>query len=206
MFGKHQNIRPSYLAIGILGVLLQNLYNRTLMQNCQVTENNNLEITASKSSSKNDFDFYDGKWIIKNRRLKDRLCNSDEWIEFEAKQEMNIIMLGFGNTDNFVATFNGEPFEGRTIRLFDPNTKLWSMYWTDSSNPILQPPTVGSFEGGVGKFYCKDTFQGQDIIVEFLWDKTDPFNPIWSQAFSTDKGQTWETNWYMYMSKDISGS
>lgn len=172
------------------------------MQNCKITKDGALELTPSSASSKEDFNFYEGSWIIKNRRLKNRLCGSDEWIEFEAKQEMKIILLGLGNTDNFVAEFNREPFEGRTVRLYDPKTRLWSMYWTDSSNPILQPPTVGSFEGPNGKFYCKDTFEGQDIIVEFLWDKTDPENPIWSQAFSTDKGDTWETNWYMYMRRD----
>jgi len=170
------------------------------MQNCKVI-NQDLEIIPSNGSSKNDFDFYEGKWKIRNRRLSKRLCNNNEWVEFEADQEMKIILLGFGNTDNFIAEFGGKPFEGRTIRLFDPETKLWSMYWTDSSNPKLQPPTVGSFEGDVGKFYCKDVFEGKDIIVEFLWDKTDPVNPIWSQAFSADRGMSWETNWYMYMSR-----
>ena len=171
------------------------------MQNCEISKSGGLKITASVTSSKNDFDFYEGSWVIKNRKLKNRLCNSDEWIEFDAKQEMKIILLGFGNTDNFIANFDGEPFEGRTIRLYDPKTKLWSMHWTDSSNPILQPPTVGSFEGDIGKYYCLDTFEGQDIIVEFLWNKTDPENPVWSQAFSNDQGKSWETNWYMYMKR-----
>ena len=171
------------------------------MQNCKINNNDLLEITPSASSSKHDFDFFEGQWTIRNRRLKDRLCDCDEWIEFEAQQEMEVLLLGFGNTDNFIATLNGEPFEGRTIRLFDPKTKLWSMYWTDSSNPVLQPPTVGSFEGAIGKFYCKDRFQDQDIIIEFVWDKSDVENPIWSQAFSADEGRTWETNWYMYMSR-----
>jgi len=171
------------------------------MQNCSIEKNESLKITPSSTSSKDDFNFYEGNWTINNRRLKKRLCNSDDWVEFKANQEMKIIMLGFGNTDNFITNLDGKPFEGRTIRLFNPNTKLWSMYWTDSNNPILQPPTVGSFEGDIGKFYCKDTFDGQNIIVEFLWDKTDPKNPIWSQGFSNDKGKTWETNWYMYMKK-----
>jgi len=171
------------------------------MQHCKIDKNGKLEITHSSTSSKNDFDFYQGKWSIKNRRLKKRLSNSNDWIEFSAEQEMNIILFGLGNTDNFIATFNDQPFEGRTIRLFNPKTRLWSMYWTDSTNPTLQPPTVGSFENGIGKFYCLDTFEGQDIIVEFLWDKTDPENPIWSQAFSNDNGVTWETNWYMYMKR-----
>ncbi len=171
------------------------------MQNCKLTENNILEITPSKESSKHDFDFYEGSWKIHNRRLKKRLCNSDEWVEFEALQEMKIILLGLGNTDNFVTEFDGQPFEGRTIRLFNQKTKLWSMYWTDNISTILQQPTVGSFENGIGKFYCKDTFKDQEIIVEFEWDKTDVDNPVWSQAFSIDKGVSWETNWYMYMTK-----
>jgi len=169
------------------------------MQNCKLTEKGTLDIRASKDSSKDDFNFYEGKWLIKNRKLKERLCHSDEWIEFDAEQEMQIILLGLGNTDNFLAEFDGQSFEGRTIRLFNPETKLWSMYWTDSSNPILQPPTVGSFEERIGKFYCLDVFNGIEIIVEFIWDKTDPENPIWSQAFSADKGLSWETNWYMHM-------
>jgi len=169
------------------------------MQNCKVNQDGTLEITPSAESSNHDFDFYEGSWGIRNRKLKDRLCNSDEWIEFNAKQDMQIILLGLGNTDNFITEFDGEPVEGRTIRGFNPKTKLWSMYWIDSASTVLQPPTVGSFENGIGKFYCKDQFQGKEIIVEFLWDKTDPENPIWSQAFSIDRGESWETNWYMYM-------
>jgi len=119
------------------------------MQNCKLIENGTLKITPSQESSQSDFDFYAGHWNIRNKRLKDRLCNSDEWVEFDAKQEMQIILRGYGNTDNFIAEFDGKPFEGRTIRLYDPKTRLWSMYWTDNFNPILQPPTVGSFEGYV---------------------------------------------------------
>ena len=171
------------------------------MQNCKLNLQKKLLITASAKSSKHDFDFYKGTWKIKNRKLKERLKNTNEWIEFEADQEMQIILLGFGNTDNFNAEFGGIPFEGRTIRIFNKTSKLWSMYWTDSNSTTLQAPTVGSFEGPIGKFYCKDTFEGQNILVEFLWDKTDLDNPIWSQAFSVDEGKTWETNWYMHMSR-----
>lgn len=171
------------------------------MQNCKINTKGTLEITASTESSKHDFDFYEGKWKIRNRRLKERLSDCKEWTEFEADQEMKIILQGIGNTDDFLTEFNGKSFEGRTIRLFNPQTRLWSMYWTDSNSGILQAPTVGSFENGIGKFYCKDKFEDQEIIVEFLWDKTDIEKPIWSQAFSIDKGKTWEVNWYMYMSK-----
>ncbi len=53
----------------------------------------------------------------------------------------------------------------------------------------------------IGYFFAKDIFQQKEIVIAFCWDATDSNNPIWSQAFSEDKGKTWEWNWYMYMSK-----
>lgn len=171
------------------------------MQDFSFSRDGNLVVTPSETSSQHDFDFYAGKWTIRNRKLNHRLSNSDEWTEFEALQEMELILNGLGNTDNFLASFDGEPFEGRTLRLFNPETRLWSMYWADSNSAVLQPPTVGSFDGDIGRFYAKDSFEGREILVVFKWDKTEPTNPVWSQAFSTDRGETWEWNWFMYSSR-----
>lgn len=157
-----------------------------------------LEIHPSKNSSQNDFDFLVGEWRIHNRKLNTRLNNSTEWTEFEAIGEMHKILLGLGNTDSFKANFDGKPFEGMSLRLFNPATKLWSIFWADSNFGKLDPPVVGSFEDKIGTFFTKDTFNGKAILVKFQWDKTDPDHPIWSQAFSADRGATWEWNWYMY--------
>jgi hypothetical protein len=103
--------------------------------------------------------------------------------------------------NKFSATFDEQLFEGIAIRLFNPKTKLWSIYWADSNEVTFDPPMVGSFDGNIGKLYCKDKFNGKDIIVLFHWDKSDLDNPIWSQAFSIDNGKNWEWNWYMYASR-----
>lgn len=158
-------------------------------------------ITASPDSSKHDFDFYEGEWKLHNRKLKSRLDNCSEWVEFESTQEMYRVLNGIGNIDNYLATFDGVPFEGMTIRLFNPKTRLWSIYWADSNEGRLDPPVVGSFENSIGHFFTKDVFNGIDILVVFRWDCEDKENPIWSQAFSADNGKTWEWNWYMYFSK-----
>lgn len=160
-----------------------------------------LVITATETSSKHDFDFFEGKWLLKNKKLKSRLNNCTDWIEFESTQEMYRVLNGIGNIDNFLATFDGEPFEGMTVRLFNPKTKLWSIYWADSNEGKLDPPVLGSFENNVGHFITKDTFNGKQILVLFRWDARDKNNPIWSQAFSEDNGINWEWNWYMFMSK-----
>ncbi|AFD08642.1 hypothetical protein [Solitalea canadensis] len=163
--------------------------------------NGDLVIVASTTSSKDDFDFFQGKWSLKNRKLKSRLDNCNEWEEFESTQEMYKILNGIGNIDNFLATFDGQPFEGMSMRLFNPKTKLWSIYWADSTTGKLDPPVLGSFEDKVAHFFTKDTFNGKEILVVFRWDARNKQNPVWSQAFSDDNGDSWEWNWYMYFSK-----
>jgi hypothetical protein len=164
-------------------------------------ESGEIFISPSPTSSKDDFDFFAGKWKLRNRKLVSRLCDCREWIEFESTQEMYKVLNGLGNIDNFLADFNGQPFEGMTLRLFNPKTRLWNIYWADSNEGRLDPPVTGSFENQVGHFFTKDTFNGKDVIVLFRWDARDKNNPVWSQAMTEDKGETWEWNWYMYMTR-----
>ena len=140
-----------------------------------------LVITATETSSKHDFDFFEGKWQLKNKKLKSRLNNCTDWIEFDSTQEMYRVLNGIGNIDNFLATFDSEPFEGMTVRLFNPKTKLWSIYWADSNEGKLDPPVLGSFENNVGHFITKDTFNGTQILVIFRWDAREKNNPVWTE-------------------------
>jgi hypothetical protein len=171
------------------------------MHNFNINEADELIISPAISSSSSDFDFYFGKWNIKNKKLKTRLVDSEEWIEFDAIEEASPLLRGFGNMNRFVTSLDGKPFEGMAVRLFNPQTKLWSIYWADSNVVSFDPPQVGSFDGDIGKFYAWDVFNGQQVLVLFQWDKSDPDYPVWSQAFSTDRGKTWEWNWYMYASR-----
>ncbi len=155
----------------------------------------------STGSSARDFDFLQGLWKIRNRKLKTRFTNADDWYEFDATGEMRTILHGLGNTDSFLATPEGRPLEAITLRLFNPVTRLWSIYWADSAHGTLDPPVIGSFANNMGMFTGSDTMNGKDILLKFNWDKSDPSNPVWSQAFSEDDGKSWEWNWYMYFSK-----
>lgn len=33
------------------------------------------------------------------------------------------------------------------------------------------------------------------MVVVFRWDFRDKSHPVWSRAFSADKGKSWEWNW-----------
>jgi len=158
-----------------------------------------LTVTPSANSSASDFDFLFGeRFKIRNRKLNSRLTGCDTWTEFDAAGEAFPILNGLGNFDRFYAELVGKKFEGLTVRLFDPVTRLWSIYWADSDTGTLDVPTVGSFDGDLGRFYTRDTHAGKSVICQFLWDKSSPDRPVWSQAFSADEGETWEWNWYMH--------
>ena len=171
------------------------------MKNCAISWDGTLAISASESSSKHDFDFLVGGWKIRNRKLKAPLTGSDEWDEFDATQNLRQILHGAGNFDIFTTEFDGKPFEGFTLRLFDPKTRLWTIYWADSDGVKLDGGKVGSFDGDTGEFFALDSLAGKNVIVKFLWDKRNPEAPVWSAALSIDEGRTWEWNWYAYFSR-----
>jgi len=159
-----------------------------------------LDITASATSSNNDFDFLAGKWKMYHRRLNKRFENCHDWTEFVSWDENEPILSGKGNVDTYRTTempgMEGQAFEGFTLRTFDPVLRLWSLYWVASNRGVLNPPVVGSFENNIGHFFTKDSYNRKRIIVLFRWDVRNKERPIWSQAFSADDGKTWEWNWY----------
>lgn len=145
-----------------------------------------------------DFDFLHGHWLVRNRRLRERLVGCNDWDAFEGVQVCRPILGGFGNEDELVTDAFGERrFIGMTIRLFDPRAREWSIYWVDNRSVQLQPPVRGRFDGGVGTFHGRDAHRGTPVLARFVWTVASPDRARWEQAFSTDEGATWETNWIM---------
>src|SRR5213078_3907051 len=109
-----------------------------------------LAIKASATSSPSDFDFLVGKWKMHNRHLNKRLENCKDWTEFDSSSVNSKILAGTADVDTYSTTqFSGQEgklFEGLTLRLFDPKTRLWSLYWIASNTGKIDPPVVGSFD------------------------------------------------------------
>ncbi|MDX1388252.1 MAG: hypothetical protein R3344_03630 [Acidobacteriota bacterium] len=158
-------------------------------------------MTASEKPSlppgARDFDFLLGDWKIHNRRLTERLVGADTWDEFEATLSVRSILGGLGNVDEFRANWNGKEVEASTLRVFNPSTAEWSLYWVDNLTAVVQPPVVGRFREGRGEFFAHDTHDGIAVLVRFIWSGISRMSAKWEQAFSTDEGKSWETNWTM---------
>ncbi|MGI8856737.1 MAG: hypothetical protein ACR2JW_13390 [Thermomicrobiales bacterium] len=144
-----------------------------------------------------DFDFLFGSWHVVNERLTSRLTNADEWERFEAIQECWPLLGGAGNGDRMRATWRGADFEGVSLRVFNPASEQWSIYWVDNVSYELQPPVMGRFVDGVGEFYGDDQHEDTPVLARFIWSGITTDTARWEQAFSTDRGETWETNWIM---------
>ncbi len=150
-----------------------------------------------------NFDFLVGKWSIQNKRLKERLVNSNEWIEFPAEMETEKILNGLGVVDEFKTDINGEEFVGLSIRLFDPKSNNWTIYWADTASPerYLTEQVVGKFQNGIGEFFGKEKFNGKEIPLRFIWKKESEDTAQWEQAYYDERNKEWETNWIMVFTK-----
>jgi hypothetical protein len=153
---------------------------------------------AAQHDGQHDFDFYVGKWQVHNRRLLHPLTGSNEWVEFDGTSVARKIWDGRGNMDEYQADGPSGHIEGVTVRLYNNQAHQWSLYWANSKNgEFSMPATVGHFTNQRGEFFDHEVIGGKPVMVRFLWDKLSPKRCRWEQAFSTDEGKTWETNWTM---------
>jgi len=145
-----------------------------------------------------DFDFLAGSWRIHHTQLVERLAGSTTWREFEGTSVAQLTMAGAGNIDDNVIEHPNGTYRAMSIRAFDPEKQRWAIWWLDGRNPDrIEPPVYGGFEDGIGTFIGEDTFNGIPILVRFLWSNITATTARWEQAFSTDRGETWEVNWIM---------
>ena len=157
------------------------------------------ETTERANDGRRDFDFFFGSWRQANRKRVNPLVHGDtEWIEFESYSEARPILGGLGNIDTFSAPeFPGRPgFEGFSLRLFEPSTDAWRIWWASTiGNGQLDAPVVGRFRDGIGVFECDDVLDGVPLKVRFTWKDIAADSATWEQAFSFDGGESGDTNW-----------
>lgn len=145
-----------------------------------------------------DFDPLVGTWKATLKRLVHPLSGSKEWVDFEGTQVTKLIWGGRATMDEFHVhdPRTNTDVDGLTVRLYNPATKEWSIYWANSKKGVFdQPPTVGRWTNGRGEFFDHEQFEGKPIVVRYVWSDVTPTSAHFEQSFSTDEGKTWEANW-----------
>jgi hypothetical protein len=154
--------------------------------------------SAGQDEQQHGFDFEIGTWKIHLSRLQDRLVGSKTWVEFDGTSVTQKVWNGRANLEEFETDSPTGHIEGLTLRLYNPQTHQWRIYWANSKDPTLgQPiePMVGEFKNGQGGFYDQELWKGRAVLVRFLWTNTTTGTPHFEQAYSDDGGKTWEVNW-----------
>jgi hypothetical protein len=148
----------------------------------------------------NNFDFLIGSWNVHNRRLDKTFAGSDEWHEFPGISTGHTAFDGAGNFDEIVFPTLGT--RGLTLRLFNPATKEWSLYWASSRDGLLTAPVIGAFgDDGRGEFFGDDLDDGHPVQVRFIWSEITPSSARWEQAYWDVAKRFWETNWIMELTR-----
>src|SRR5215469_16557881 len=112
-----------------------------------------------------DFDFYLGSWHVEHRRLQEPLRKSNAWYAFETSAVVRPLWGGKGNIDEFHGEMPSGTFEGMTLRLYDCDTGLWSLYWATPQRGLITIPNIGAFDdSGVGDFFSNEEFNGHAIV------------------------------------------
>ena len=152
--------------------------------------------TTEKRDGQHDFDFEVGRWKIHLKRLQHPLTGSTTWIEFDGTSVTRKVWDGRADLEEFETDSPvGGHIEGLTLRLYNPQSRQWSLYWANSKDGTIVPPQIGQFKNGRGEFFGQDTLNGKAILVRFVWSDTTTNSPHFEQSFSDDGGKTWEVNW-----------
>lgn len=162
----------------------------------QGNPSNNPALAGQPSASgvAGDFNFLDGEWKIRNRRLQE-----GSWDEFEGEATVHSILNGLVSVEEL--RIPARDFSGMGLRVLDLEKKLWADYWVNGKAGVQHGPTWGGFVSGIGTWESNDTDNGSAIIVRGVWDRITPDSCRWYQAVSSDGGNTWQENWIMHWTR-----
>ena len=118
-------------------------------------------------------------------------------MDFEGIDVDRNILNGKVNIDELAVDGPTGHVEGITLRLYNPESHQWSLYWATSKSGAMGVPTIGEFKNGRGEFFDTEPSgpNGRSILCRFVWTNTNTDTPHFEQSFSEDGGKTWEVNW-----------
>jgi len=152
---------------------------------------------APARDGQHDFDFEMGDWTTNVRVLRNPLSGAaPNWAEFRGSSLVRPMMNGRANTVELSVASPTGKIEGIALRLYNPQSRQWSLNYASLGNGMLTAPVYGSFDGhGRGTFYGQDMIDGRAILVRFVITQVSEKEAHFEQAYSADGGSSWEVNW-----------
>ena len=151
--------------------------------------------TMAEQSGEHDFDSEIGTWKTELKRLQHPLTGSTTWVAYTGSTVVSKVWNGRANLVELEVDGPAGHIEGLSLRLYNPQTRQWSLNFSGSGTGSMSQPTIGEFKNGRGEFFDQETYNGRAIFVRFIITKVTPNIYHFEQSFSDDGGKTWEANW-----------
>jgi len=152
-------------------------------------------VVATALGPEHDFDFEIGTWRTSLKRRLRPLTGSSDWVEYQGQSVVRPVWGGRANLLELEVEGSGGKIEGLSLRLYNPDTRQWSLSYSNVRTGTLTPPVTGEFKNGRGVFYGVDEVNGRVVLVRFVISDVSSKSAHFEQAFSDDGGATWEVNW-----------
>lgn len=181
------------LLISILVIILLP-FNATAQKKSDASKNIS-QISPAPKDGQSDFDFEIGTWKTHLKRLLHPLTGSTTWVEYEGTTVVRKVWNGRANLVELDVSGSSGHIEALSLRLYNPESRQWSLNFANVSGGVMSQPTIGEFKNGRGEFFDQETLNGRAIFVRFVISDITANSCRFEQAFSDDGGKTWEVNW-----------
>jgi hypothetical protein len=156
-----------------------------------------LQQALKERDGQRDFDFNLGTWKTHVSRLVHPLTGSTTWVKYEGISVVRKVWDGRATLFELEVNGPAGHIEGVGLRLYNPQSHQWSLNWANSNDGTMTRPMIGEFRNGRGEFFDQEIFNDRAIMVRNGFSYITSNSSRFEQAFSTDGGKTWETNWVM---------
>jgi hypothetical protein len=162
------------------------------------------QLPPGVASGQRDFDFVIGAWKTRILHLGHAPSGGDRWTVWTGTVTAARVWGGRANVQQIEINSPSGRIEELRLCLYRPLAHQWYLYWADSSDGELDPPMIGRFKSGIGRFYDQEEIGGRAIFVRDLYSHVAARSYQWQQAFSSNGGATWQSNWRVTLSLDHS--
>ncbi len=190
--GVAKRLRIYFLLCSVI-VLLQ-AYQGLAQSNSEASKTNSQQ-TVRGRDGQHDFDFEVGTWKTHLKRRLNPLTGSNSWVEYTGTTVVRKVWNGRANLIELDVSGSSGRIEGLSLRLYNPESRQWSLNFANVKSGVMTTPTIGEFKNGRGEFYSQETLNGRAILVRFVISDITPNSCCFEQSFSDDGGKTWEVNW-----------
>ena len=188
-------LKQALACLSVLGLVAVTYAPRGHARQNPAAQGTGTQTTPAERDGQRDFDFEIGTWRTRLSRLRRPLTGSTTWVQYEGTTVVRKVWNGRANLVELVADGPAGHFEGLSLRLYNPQSRQWSLNFAGGNSGAMSPPVIGSFKNGRGEFYGQETFEGRAIFVRFVISDVTPDSCRFEQAFSEDGGKSWEVNW-----------